>query len=69
MTLNTAGAYVYSCDIHINGGMVAAIVVGDAMPTNIDMIDAALATSRDGPNLRRARNRSIETRTRASLGV
>lgn len=44
VTLNTAGAYVYSCDIHINGGMVAAIVVGDAMPTNLDAIDAALVS-------------------------
>jgi pseudoazurin len=42
VTLNAEGAYVYSCDIHINGGMVGAVVVGDAMPTNLDAIDAAL---------------------------
>jgi len=42
VTLTEAGAYVYSCDIHINGGMVGAIVVGDAMPTNLGAIDAAV---------------------------
>ena len=42
ITLTEAGAYIYTCDIHINGGMVGAIVVGDGVPSNLDAIDAAL---------------------------
>jgi len=48
VTLTEMGAYVYSCDIHINGGMVGAIVVGDSMPTNLDAIDAALVNVSNG---------------------
>ena len=48
VTLTQEGAYVYSCDIHINGGMVGAIVVGDTMPTNLDAIDAAVANVENG---------------------
>jgi len=43
ITLIEEGAYIYTCDIHINGGMVGAIVVGDGVPSNLDAIDAALA--------------------------
>jgi plastocyanin len=48
VTLTAPGAYIYSCDIHINGGMVGAIVVGDAMPTNLEAIDAALVNVDNG---------------------
>lgn len=34
VTLTEEGAYIYSCDIHINNGMVGAIVVGDATPAD-----------------------------------
>jgi plastocyanin len=40
--LTVEGAYIYTCDIHINGGMVGAIVVGDGEPSNLAAIDAAL---------------------------
>lgn len=43
ITLTLEGAYIYICDIHINGGMVGAIVVGDGEPSNLDAIDAALS--------------------------
>jgi plastocyanin len=36
------GAYIYTCDIHMNAGMVGAIVVGDAPPGNLAAIDAAV---------------------------
>jgi plastocyanin len=42
ITLTEEGAYIYTCDIHINGGMVGAIVVGDDPPANLAAIDAAL---------------------------
>jgi len=48
VTLTEEGAYVYSCDIHINGGMVGAIVVGDATPANLGAIDAAVANINAG---------------------
>lgn len=48
VTLTQAGAYVYSCDIHINGGMVGAIVVGDGPPANLESIDAALSRVQTG---------------------
>lgn len=42
VTLDVEGAYIYSCDIHMNFGMVGAIIVGDGQPTNLAAIDAAL---------------------------
>jgi len=48
VTLTEEGAYVYSCDVHIHGGMVGAIVVGNAMPANLNAIDAALENVRAG---------------------
>jgi len=42
VTFNAPGAYIYSCDVHMNGGMVGAIVVGDVEPSNLAVIDAAL---------------------------
>jgi pseudoazurin len=42
VTLETEGAYIYSCEIHMNFGMVGAIVVGDGQPQNLAAIDAAL---------------------------
>jgi len=48
VTLTEQGAYVYSCEVHIYGGMVGAIVVGDAQPANLNAIDAALERVSDG---------------------
>jgi plastocyanin len=42
VTLDVEGAYIYSCDIHMNYGMVGAIIVGDGQPANLASIDAAL---------------------------
>jgi len=42
VTFDVEGAYVYSCQIHMNFGMVGAIVVGDGQPANLAAIDAAL---------------------------
>jgi plastocyanin len=42
VTLDVEGAYIYSCDVHMNFGMVGAIVVGDGQPANLAAIDAAL---------------------------
>jgi len=42
VTLHEAGAYIYTCEIHMNLGMVGAIVVGDAQPPNLAEIDAAV---------------------------
>jgi len=44
VTLDVEGAYIYSCDIHMNYGMVGAIIVGDGQPANLAAIDAALPT-------------------------
>ena len=42
VTFDVEGAYIYSCDVHMNFGMVGAIIVGDGQPTNLASIDAAL---------------------------
>ncbi len=42
VTLHEEGAYIYTCDIHMSLGMVGAIVVGDAQPHNLAVIDAAV---------------------------
>ncbi|MGI9260265.1 MAG: plastocyanin/azurin family copper-binding protein [Gammaproteobacteria bacterium] len=42
VTFDVEGAYIYSCDIHMNFGMVGAIIVGDGQPMNLSAIDAAL---------------------------
>ena len=42
VTFDVEGAYIYSCDIHMNFGMVGAIIVGDSQPMNLASIDAAL---------------------------
>lgn len=42
VTLHEEGAYIYTCDVHMSLGMVGAIVVGDAEPRNLAVIDAAV---------------------------
>ena len=42
VTFDIEGAYIYSCDVHMNFGMVGAIIVGDGQPMNLASIDAAL---------------------------
>lgn len=42
VTFVLPGAYVYKCHVHLNAGMIGAIVVGDGEPHNIAEIDAAI---------------------------
>ena len=42
VTLQEVGAYIYTCEVHMSLGMVGAIVVGDAQPHNLAVIDAAV---------------------------
>ena len=42
VTLDVPGAYIYKCHVHMNAGMVGAIVVGDGEPSNLAAIRAAL---------------------------
>lgn len=48
ITLHEPGAYVYKCHVHMNAGMVGAIVVGDGEPANLEAIEAALADVEPG---------------------
>lgn len=48
VTLEAAGAYIYKCEIHMNAGMVGAIVVGDGEPHNLAKLEAALVQIDDG---------------------
>ncbi len=43
VTLEEEGAYIYTCDVHMNAGMVGAIVVGDGEPHNLATIEAAVS--------------------------
>lgn len=43
VTLDAPGAYVYKCHVHMNAGMVGAIVVGGGEPQNLAAIEAAAA--------------------------
>ncbi|HUF73973.1 MAG TPA: plastocyanin/azurin family copper-binding protein [Gammaproteobacteria bacterium] len=42
VTFVEPGAYVYKCHVHLNAGMIGAIVVGSGEPRNMAEIDAAL---------------------------
>jgi pseudoazurin len=42
VTFVQPGAYIYKCHVHLNAGMIGAIVVGDGEPDNLAEIDAAL---------------------------
>lgn len=42
VTFVLAGAYIYKCHVHLNAGMIGAIVVGGGDPPNIAEIDAAI---------------------------
>ncbi|HEY5623063.1 MAG TPA: plastocyanin/azurin family copper-binding protein [Gammaproteobacteria bacterium] len=42
VTFEVEGAYIYSCEVHMNFGMVGAIIVGEVQPANLTSIDAAL---------------------------
>ena len=42
VTFDTPGAYIYKCHVHLNAGMIGAIVVGSAAPSNLDAIDIAV---------------------------
>lgn len=43
VTFVQPGAYIYQCHVHLNAGMIGAIVVGAEEPQNLTEIDAALA--------------------------
>lgn len=43
ITLEARGAYIYKCHVHMNAGMVGAIVVGDSRPRNLAAIEAAMS--------------------------
>lgn len=40
VTLDKEGAYIYKCIPHVGNGMIAAIVVGEAAPANLEAIKA-----------------------------
>lgn len=42
ITLTEPGAYIYKCHVHMNAGMVGAIVVGGGEPRNLGALKAAL---------------------------
>ena len=48
VTFVEPGAYVYKCHVHLNAGMIGAIVVGDGQPANLSEIDNALETLEQG---------------------
>lgn len=62
VTFDVEGAYIYSCDVHMNFGMVGAIIVGDDPPMNLSSIDAALPSIEVG---RQAVRRIIDRVKRA----
>lgn len=62
VTFDVEGAYIYSCDVHMNFGMVGAIIVGDDPPMNLSSIDAALPSVEVG---RQAVRRIIDRVKRA----
>ena len=43
VTFDAPGAYIYKCHVHLNAGMVGAIVVGPTEPANLAAIDRAAA--------------------------
>jgi plastocyanin len=43
VTLDVEGAYIYKCEIHLNAGMVGAIVVGRGEPQNLAALETSLA--------------------------
>ena len=43
VTFDQPGAYIYKCHVHLNAGMVGAIVVGAIEPAHLSAIDAAVA--------------------------
>ena len=43
VTFEEEGSYIYTCEIHMNFGMVGAIVVGDGEPHNLAAIEAAVS--------------------------
>lgn len=45
------GAYIYKCTPHMTTGMVAAIVVGDGVPSNLDALDKSLDKVPLGKNM------------------
>lgn len=45
------GAYIYKCTPHMTTGMVAAIVVGDGAPANLDALDKSLDKVELGKNM------------------
>ena len=51
VTVDKEGAYIYKCTPHMTTGMVAAIVVGDGAPSNLDALDTALNDVPLGKNM------------------
>jgi pseudoazurin len=45
------GAYIYKCVPHMTTGMVAAIVVGEGAPANLDALDKSLDKVELGKNM------------------
>ena len=43
VTFEQPGAYIFKCHVHLNAGMVGAIVVGTVAPAELEAIDAAAA--------------------------
>ena len=48
VTFTLPGAYIYKCHVHLQAGMVGAVVVGDGVPENLPEIDSALETVQAG---------------------
>ena len=54
VTFVVPGAYIYKCHIHLQAGMIGAIVVGAGVPANLAEIDSAIETVESGrPAVRR----------------
>ncbi len=51
ITVEKEGAYIYKCTPHMSAGMVGAIVVGDAYPTNLADIEQSLPDVKFGRNM------------------
>jgi pseudoazurin len=65
VTFVEPGAYVYKCHVHLNAGMIGAIVVGSGEPPNIAEVDAALEQVEQG----RAAVRRVIARMKRELAA
>jgi pseudoazurin len=51
ITVEKEGAYIYKCTPHMSAGMVGAIVVGDAQPSNLTQLQESLPDVKIGRNM------------------